>query len=133
MGEPLSASEAYNFWRRINRRVEAAERLTESDEPIAAAGRLPQCPERSSGEAQFHAVVYVSFEKPSGASCGRIPIEVDFDERLTAQEILDLAMIVAEQIVATAGGASRTRSGERIDDKCEPVEESAHLGSVCYG
>ena len=125
--------ELNNLIRRVRRRKELAERLTESGERTPRPQNVPRCAELASGEPSYHATVYITFSTPEGKLCGRIPVHLSFDEPSSAQEIIDLAIENATEGISSGSPTSGGVSGDPSSRRCEAEEDTAVLGQVCYG
>lgn len=132
MGRDFTAKDAARVYDKVLRREQAAARLMASGGQSPTRQYLPRCPHLNQGEPRYHATVYITFETEAGQSCGRFPVYVDFDEPLSAQEIIDVAIDQATDAIQSGSPGTGGVSGAP-GRACEPVEDSASLSQLCYG
>lgn len=132
-GSDLSKGDMSNLIRRLQRRADLAEQLMDSGDAVPRPQNAPRCPENTRGEKTYHAVVYVDLQSGDGSRTTRTSITVPFSERLTANEIIDLAVADIEQGNRGQYAGERSSNPERADRTLRPTPINATVGSICYG
>lgn len=131
--EELGSTAAYEIVRRARRRRDLAARLTASDRPVPGRGQVPRCAEYPGASPSYHATVYVNFVAQDGSRAGRSPVRVAFHDRLTAAQIIDLAVASATKANTSNTPIPNSPPAPGGSGQIWPTAQGATLGEVCYG
>jgi len=127
-GKDIGYDAARNIVRRAATRKRAADILKESD-GLPKGFRYPKCNEYQTGEGKYFATVFVNVINENTKLKHRIRIPVSFNDKLSATEIIDLALGYIENVTRNDRHQFDTNQDFKTGDYVD--HNSAQLSSVC--